>query len=43
LKATSVEALGDSKIQFQVDGELVGTLPQKFNIEPNALSLMVPQ
>ena len=43
LKATSVEALGDSKIQFQVDGELVGTLPQTFNIEPNALSLMVPQ
>jgi diacylglycerol kinase (ATP) len=42
LKAKTVEALGDSNIQFQVDGELAGTLPQKFSVEPNALSLMVP-
>jgi len=42
LKAKTVEALGDSNIRIQVDGELAGTLPQKFSIEPDALSLMVP-
>jgi diacylglycerol kinase (ATP) len=43
LKAKTVEALGDSNIQVQVDGELAGTLPQRFSVEPDALSLMVPE
>lgn len=43
LRAKTVEALGNSTIRFQVDGELAGTLPQRFSVEPNALSLMVPQ
>jgi diacylglycerol kinase (ATP) len=43
LKAKAVEALGDSNILFQVDGELAGTLPQRFSVEPDALSLMVPE
>jgi YegS/Rv2252/BmrU family lipid kinase len=43
LKAKTVEALGDSNIRVQVDGELAGTLPQTFSVEPDALSLMVPR
>ena len=42
LKARTVEVLGDSNIQVQVDGELIATLPQKFTIETHALSLIVP-
>ncbi len=43
MKAHTVEALGDSRIQVQVDGELIGTLPHKFVVEPDALSLIVPK
>jgi diacylglycerol kinase family enzyme len=43
LKAETVEALGSSGIGVQVDGELIGTLPQKFTIETDALSLIVPR
>jgi diacylglycerol kinase (ATP) len=43
MKAQTVEALGDSRIQVQVDGELVGTLPHTFVVESNALSLIVPK
>jgi diacylglycerol kinase (ATP) len=43
LKAKTVEARGDSHILIQVDGELAGTLPQRFSVEPDALSLMVPE
>jgi diacylglycerol kinase (ATP) len=43
LKARTVEVLGSSDIQVQVDGELIATLPQKFTIETDALSLIVPR
>jgi YegS/Rv2252/BmrU family lipid kinase len=43
LKAETVEALGDSHIGVQADGELIGTLPQKFTVETDALSLIVPK
>jgi diacylglycerol kinase (ATP) len=43
LKTKTVEASGSPVIQVQVDGELIGTLPQKFTIEPDALSLIVPK
>jgi diacylglycerol kinase (ATP) len=43
LKARDVVASGDPAIGVQVDGELSGKLPQKFTIEPDALSLIVPR
>ena len=43
LKAETVEALGDPSIGVQADGELIGTLPQKFTVETDALSLIVPR
>ena len=43
LKARTVEVLGSSNIQVQVDGELIATLPQKFTIETDVLSLVVPR
>src|SRR5262249_55841919 len=43
VKAQIVEALGDPTIRVQVDGELVGSLPQTILVEPNALSLVVPK
>jgi diacylglycerol kinase family enzyme len=33
----------DSKtIRFELDGELAGTIPAKFEIVPDALTLLVP-
>ncbi|PYV86386.1 MAG: hypothetical protein DMG05_19840 [Acidobacteria bacterium] len=43
LKSRTVEVFGSSDIQVQVDGELIATLPQKFTIETDALSLIVPR
>jgi len=43
MKARTVEALGDSTIRVQVDGELLGSLPQTILVEPDALSLVVPK
>jgi diacylglycerol kinase (ATP) len=43
LSGQSVEALGPSEVQVQVDGELMGSLPQRFTIEEDALSLVVPR
>jgi diacylglycerol kinase (ATP) len=42
LQATQVEAGGNSEVWYQLDGELAGKLPQKFSIETDALSLIVP-
>jgi diacylglycerol kinase (ATP) len=39
----TVEALGTAQVRVQVDGELAGSLPQKFTIEEDALSLIVPR
>ncbi len=43
LKARVVEVLGASGVGVQVDGELIGTLPQEIVIEKDALSLVVPR
>jgi len=40
VKATSVKAYGDS--QVQVDGELLGHLPMRFEIAPHSLNIIVP-
>jgi YegS/Rv2252/BmrU family lipid kinase len=40
VKATSVKAYGDS--QVQVDGELIGHLPMRFEIAPHSLNVIVP-
>jgi YegS/Rv2252/BmrU family lipid kinase len=43
LSGHSIEALGPAEVQVQVDGELMGSLPQKFTVEKDALSLVVPR
>lgn len=40
VKATTVKAYGDS--QVQVDGELIGHLPMRFEIAPHSLNIIVP-
>ena len=40
VKATSVKAHGDA--QVQVDGELLGHLPMRFEIAPHSLNVIVP-
>lgn len=40
VKATTVKARGDS--QVQVDGELIGYLPMRFEIAPHSLNIIVP-
>jgi YegS/Rv2252/BmrU family lipid kinase len=40
IKATTVKAYGDS--QVQVDGELIGHLPMRFEIAPHSLNIIVP-
>ena len=40
VKATSVKAYGDA--QVQVDGELLGHLPMRFEIAPHSLNVIVP-
>jgi len=42
LEAETVEARANHEVWFQLDGELIGTLPQTFSIEKDALSLVVP-
>jgi diacylglycerol kinase (ATP) len=43
LKGRTIEATGSTEVQVQVDGELLGTLPQIISIQDNALSLIVPR
>lgn len=43
LKGRTIEVKGSTKIQVQIDGELLGSLPQTINIQDNALSLIVPR
>lgn len=40
VKATSVRAYGDA--QVQVDGELIGRLPMRFEIAPHSLDVIIP-
>ena len=40
VKATTVKAYGDA--QVQVDGELLGHLPMRFEIAPHSLNVIVP-
>jgi len=40
VKATTVRAHGDA--QVQVDGELLGHLPMRFEIAPHSLNIIVP-
>lgn len=40
VKATNVKALGDALVQ--VDGELIGHLPMRFEIAPHSLEVIVP-
>jgi len=43
LKGRTIEAKGSAKVQVQVDGELLGSLPQTISIQDNAISLVVPR
>ena len=40
VKAVSVKAYGDA--QVQIDGELIGALPMRFEIAPHSLEVIVP-
>jgi diacylglycerol kinase (ATP) len=42
LHARSVRADGSREIGVQIDGELIGVLPQTVTIQPDALSLLIP-
>jgi YegS/Rv2252/BmrU family lipid kinase len=43
LKGRTIQATGNPQVQVQVDGELLGSLPQTISIQDNALSLIVPR
>ena len=43
LKGRTIEAKGSAKVQVQVDGELLGSLPQTISLQDNAISLIVPR
>jgi len=43
LKGRTIEATGSATVQVQVDGELLGGLPQAISIQDNAISLIVPR
>jgi diacylglycerol kinase (ATP) len=43
LKGRTIEAKGGSNVQVQVDGELLGSLPQTISIQDSAISLVVPR
>jgi diacylglycerol kinase family enzyme len=40
VKAVSVKAYGDAHVQ--IDGELIGHLPMRFEIAPHSLEVIVP-
>jgi diacylglycerol kinase (ATP) len=42
LRAASFTVLGKSSIRFEVDGELAGPLPARFNLQAGALRVLVP-
>jgi diacylglycerol kinase family enzyme len=40
VKAASVKGYGDAPVQ--IDGELIGRLPMRFEIAPHSLEVIVP-
>ena len=43
IQGKEIEAVGPGQITVQVDGELIGTLPQQFHIQSDALTLIMPR
>lgn len=43
LKGRTIEAIGSARVQVQVDGELLGSLPMTISIQDSAMSLIVPK
>lgn len=43
LKGRTIEATGSATVQVQVDGELLGSLPQTISIQDDAIFLVVPR
>lgn len=42
LHGKEIKAVGSDQVMVQVDGELIGSLPQEFQIREDALTLIVP-
>jgi YegS/Rv2252/BmrU family lipid kinase len=42
LQGKEIKAVGPDQVMVQVDGELIGTLPQEFQIQEDALTLVMP-
>jgi len=42
LQGKNIKAVGPDQVMVQVDGELIGTLPQEFQIQEDALTLIMP-
>jgi diacylglycerol kinase (ATP) len=43
LQGRKIKAVGPDQVMVQVDGELIGTLPQEFQIQEDALTLVIPR
>ncbi|MQY66232.1 MAG: hypothetical protein GH147_07095 [Clostridia bacterium] len=42
-KAKKIEINAPKEVWIQVDGEIMGTLPQKFEICPQAIQVILPE
>ena len=42
LQGKEIKAVGPDQVMVQVDGELIGSLPQEFQIQEDALTLIMP-
>ena len=42
LQGKEIKAVGSDQVMVQVDGELIGNLPQEFRIQEDALTLIMP-
>lgn len=43
LQGKEIKAIGTDQVMVQVDGELIGALPQEFKIQEDALTLVIPR
>ena len=43
LVTKEIKAIGTDQVMVQVDGELIGALPQEFKIQEDALTLVIPR
>ncbi len=43
LQGKEIKAVGPDQVMVQVDGELIGNLPQEFEIQEDALTLVIPR